>query len=110
MNLPGVRGAAQAEAGDGFTAAGELAAAAGDGAGSEGNTDIPGDLQAGDTVRRPGSARALEAIATGGRDAFYGGEFGDGLLALAVKLGVGYAGLPNPLKRLAALAGGRSDG
>ena len=32
------------------------------------------------------------------------------LLSLAVKLGVDYAGLPNPLKRLAALTGGRPDG
>ena len=31
------------------------------------------------------------------------------LLSLAVKLGVDYAGWPNPLKRLAALAGGRRD-
>ena len=31
----------------------------------------------------PGSARALEAIATGERDGFYGGEFGEGLLGLA---------------------------
>ncbi|MBI4883188.1 MAG: gamma-glutamyltransferase [Actinobacteria bacterium] len=36
----------------------------------------------GDRVRRPGVARALRAIADGGRDAFYGGEFGDGLLEL----------------------------
>ena len=83
MNLPQVLGAAHAYAADGFAASGELAAAAGDVAGSDGNTDIPGDLLAGDSVRRPGSARALEAIAGGGRDAFYGGEFGDGLLALA---------------------------
>ena len=33
-------------------------------------------------VRRPGVARTLRAIAAGGRDAFYGGEFGDGLRAL----------------------------
>ena len=32
------------------------------------------------------------------------------LLSLAVKLGVDYAGWPNPLKRLAALTGGRWDG
>ena len=83
MNLPEVFGAAHAYAADGFAASGELAAAAGDVAGSDGNTDIPGDLRAGDVVRRPGSARALEAVATGGRDAFYGGEFGDGLLGLA---------------------------
>lgn len=36
----------------------------------------------GKRVRRPGAARALRAIAEGGRDAYYGGEFGDGLLAL----------------------------
>ncbi|MEQ8437565.1 MAG: gamma-glutamyltransferase [Ilumatobacter fluminis] len=33
-------------------------------------------------VRRPGAARALRAIVEHGRDGFYGGEFGDGLLAL----------------------------
>ena len=32
------------------------------------------------------------------------------LLSLAVKLGIDYGGLPNPLKRLTALAGGRRDG
>lgn len=34
-------------------------------------------------VRRPGVARTLRAIAAGGRDAFYNGEFGTGLLGLA---------------------------
>ncbi len=34
-------------------------------------------------VRRPGVARSLRAIAAGGRDAYYGGEFGSGLVALA---------------------------
>lgn len=38
--------------------------------------------RAGATVVRPGVARALRAIASGGRDAFYGGEFGGGLLQL----------------------------
>jgi gamma-glutamyltranspeptidase/glutathione hydrolase len=33
-------------------------------------------------VRRPGVARALRAVAEGGRDGFYRGEFGAGLLAL----------------------------
>jgi gamma-glutamyltranspeptidase/glutathione hydrolase len=33
-------------------------------------------------VRRPGIARTLRAVAADGREAFYGGEFGDGLLAL----------------------------
>ncbi len=32
------------------------------------------------------------------------------LLAFAVKLGVDYGGMPNPLKRLAALTGGKPDG
>src|SRR5437764_1405752 len=39
-------------------------------------------VHAGAIVRRPGVARTLEAIADGGREAFYGGEFGRGLLAL----------------------------
>ena len=82
MSLPEVLSAAHACAADGFAASADLAAAAGDVAISAGNTDIPGDLRAGDMVRRPGSARALEAIATGGRDVFYGGEFGEGLLEL----------------------------
>ncbi|MDE0653341.1 MAG: gamma-glutamyltransferase [bacterium] len=83
VNLPEVLGAAHAYAADGFAASADLADAAPDVATSAGNTDIPGDLRAGDTVRRPGSARALEAVAAGGREAFYGGEFGEGLLGLA---------------------------
>ena len=39
-------------------------------------------LRAGDLVRRPGVARALRAVAKDGRDGFYLGEFGQGLLAL----------------------------
>lgn len=39
-------------------------------------------LSAGQVVRRPGVARALEAVAAEGRDGFYGGAFGRGLLAL----------------------------
>ena len=83
VNLPEVLGAAHTLAADGFAASADLAAAAVDVAGVAGNTDIPGDLRAGATVRRPGSARALEALTTGGRDAFYGGEFGEALLGLA---------------------------
>ena len=41
-----------------------------------------GPLQAGQTVRLPGIARTLRAIAARGRDGFYQGEFGQGLLAL----------------------------
>lgn len=40
----------------------------------------------GATVRRPGVARALRALAVSGRNAFYLGEFGDGLRALGAGL------------------------
>jgi gamma-glutamyltranspeptidase/glutathione hydrolase len=43
---------------------------------------VPGGVRTGTVIRRPGVARALAAIATGGRDAFYGGEFGERLVAL----------------------------
>jgi gamma-glutamyltranspeptidase/glutathione hydrolase len=49
-----------------------------------GDYRVPGGLHPGTIVRRPGMARALAAIAVGGRDSFYGGEFGAGLLALGV--------------------------
>jgi gamma-glutamyltranspeptidase/glutathione hydrolase len=39
-------------------------------------------LQQGDRVRLPGVARALEAVASDGRDGFYRGEFGQALLRL----------------------------
>jgi gamma-glutamyltranspeptidase/glutathione hydrolase len=39
-----------------------------------------GRLAPGTLVRRPGVAAALEALAAGGRDAFYLGPFGEGLL------------------------------
>lgn len=39
-----------------------------------------GPPAAGDRVRLPGVARTLRAVAQGGRDAFYGGEFGRALL------------------------------
>ncbi len=41
-----------------------------------------GPLRVGQRVRVPGLARTLRAVARGGRDAFYGGEFGRGLLEL----------------------------
>jgi gamma-glutamyltranspeptidase / glutathione hydrolase len=48
--------------------------------------DVPGaplaNLQRGERLRRPGVARALEAIIRDGRDGFYLGEFGRGLLEL----------------------------
>jgi gamma-glutamyltranspeptidase/glutathione hydrolase len=41
-----------------------------------------GRAGAGQVLRRPDLARTLEAVADGGRDAFYGGEFGQALLAM----------------------------
>ena len=41
-----------------------------------------GGLVPGDLIRRPGVARTLEAVGAEGRDAFYLGEFGAGLLEL----------------------------
>jgi gamma-glutamyltranspeptidase/glutathione hydrolase len=48
-------------------------------AGLAGGDDYAGTSS---TMRRPAVADALEAVGTDGRDAFYGGAFGDGLLAL----------------------------
>ena len=67
---------------DGFAASPLLAERSGEVAGLEGNTDIPAGLRAGAVVRRPGTARAFRAIIEQGRDGYYGGEFGEGLLAL----------------------------
>jgi gamma-glutamyltranspeptidase/glutathione hydrolase len=70
---------------DGFPASAMLAASvsvlpdvpgAGDLRGSTGKR------KTGETIRRPGVARALEAIVADGRAGFYKGEFGKGLLAL----------------------------
>ena len=75
----------------------------------------------GQRVVRPGAARALQAIAGQGRDGFYGGEFGEGLLALGqgeytpddlarplaewvAPLGAARVG-PRPLDRPAPVAG-----
>lgn len=43
-----------------------------------------GGLRAGAWIRRPGMARVLRDVAERGRLGFYGGEFGEGLLALGV--------------------------
>lgn len=51
----------------------------------------------GDQLRRPGPARMLRAIAAGGRDGFYGGEFGERLL----EVGAGEY-LPEDLARSSA--------
>jgi gamma-glutamyltranspeptidase/glutathione hydrolase len=69
-------------AAEGFTASATLVRSAARIMGMPGAQDYQGLARAGTIVRRPGVARALEAIASGGRDAFYLGEFGDGLLEL----------------------------
>jgi gamma-glutamyltranspeptidase / glutathione hydrolase len=73
---------AHAYAADGFPASPTLARAAATVAQRPGGEAFAAATHAGAIVRRPGVARALEAIGDGGRDAFYGGEFGRGLLAL----------------------------
>jgi len=45
------------------------------------HNELPVAPDVGQLVTRPGSARALRAIAARGRAGFYGGEFGEGLLA-----------------------------
>lgn len=47
-----------------------------------GGGDFAGVSKAGDIMRRPGVARMLAAIAASGRDGFYLGEFGQGLVEL----------------------------
>ena len=61
-------------------------------AGSAKRLDLSGQAQlhelwsqatrSGAVIRRPGVARALRVVAEAGRDGFYGGEFGEGLLRL----------------------------
>ncbi|HLI01161.1 MAG TPA: gamma-glutamyltransferase, partial [Acidimicrobiales bacterium] len=48
---------------------------------------VAGGVRPGTVIRRPGVARALEAIASGGREAFYQGEFGEGLLSVGRSVG-----------------------
>jgi len=71
-------------AGDGFPASQTLARAAASVATRPGGEAYAAATHPGAIVRRPGVARTLEAIADGGRDAFYRGEFGRGLLALGL--------------------------
>lgn len=80
LPLDDVFAAAVALAEDGFAAGPQLAGSAPEMEGIAHN-ELPAGLQVGQRVTRPGSARALRAIAASGRDGYYGGEFGDGLLA-----------------------------
>ncbi|MHB8451043.1 MAG: gamma-glutamyltransferase family protein [Mycobacteriales bacterium] len=66
----------------GFPASPLLAAVAATVAALPGGADFAAATRPGALVRRPGVARALAAIATEGRDGFYLGEFGTGLLQL----------------------------
>lgn len=78
---------ARAYAADGFPASIGLAAAYPaiaplPGAGDYRQAAAGDGLRPGTRVRRPGVARALSAVAREGRDGFYRGAFGDGLLEL----------------------------
>ncbi|MGO9196132.1 MAG: gamma-glutamyltransferase family protein [Acidimicrobiales bacterium] len=69
-------------AADGFPASPMLAGAARIVADLPGGAAFKAATHPGAVVHRPGVARALAAVAHGGREAFYGGEFGEGLLRL----------------------------
>ena len=82
--LADVLAPAVAYASDGFPASPLLARAAPLVHGVIGSDDYPtdGSLRAGDRIRRPKVAAVLATVATGDRDAFYGGAFGEGLIQL----------------------------
>lgn len=67
---------------DGFPASPLLAAVSFVVADLPGGADFRCISQAGQKVSRPGVARSLRAVVADGREGFYGGEFGEGLLAL----------------------------
>ena len=81
LDLAEIFAAAIGFADEGFAVAPLLARAAPLVAGIPHN-EIPPAPRAGEIVTRPGSARALRAIAAEGREGFYNGEFGEGLLAV----------------------------
>jgi gamma-glutamyltranspeptidase / glutathione hydrolase len=82
LDLEVVLAAARKHAASGFAASQALAQAAPLLAGVAHADDFTanGPLIPGHIVRRPGVARALQAIARGGRRGFYEGEFGEALL------------------------------
>jgi gamma-glutamyltranspeptidase / glutathione hydrolase len=85
LPLADVLAPARGYAADGFPASPLLAWVASSVAELPGGADFASVRRPGDVVRRPGVARTLDAIVAHGRDGFYGGEFGDGL----VRLGAG---------------------
>jgi len=82
LPLSEVLEAATAYAAHGFPASLLLAAAAQSVKMLPGGEDFLAATHPGAIVRRPGVARALRAVAAQGREGFYGGEFGEGLLRL----------------------------
>jgi gamma-glutamyltranspeptidase / glutathione hydrolase len=82
LSLGDVLAPARDYAARGFPAAPFLAAVAPNVAGLPGGEAFRAATHPGAVVRRPGVARALDAIVDSGRDGFYGGEFGKGLLEL----------------------------
>ncbi len=85
LDLATIFGPAIGLAADGFPASPLLIASLGilDEAAQEAFTELREQAtERGARVRRPGVALSLQAIVTGGRDAFYGGAFGEGLIAL----------------------------
>ncbi len=76
LPLPELLAPAIGHARNGFPAAPLLAP------GATAMPDVSEPISAGDLVRRAGVARALEAIVKDGRDGFYLGEFGAGLIEL----------------------------
>lgn len=86
--LADVLAPAIAYAADGFPAGPTLAARIPEIDGIEGAADLwgSGPVRPGTLLRRPGVARALAAVASGDRAAFYRGAFGDGLRRLGAGL------------------------
>jgi len=84
LRLSEVLEAARGYAEQGFPASATLAASVPDIAGLSEAADFTalGPLRPGAMVARPGVARALADIVDHGRDGFYRGEFGEGLLSL----------------------------
>jgi gamma-glutamyltranspeptidase / glutathione hydrolase len=82
LPLRDVLAPARGYAAGGFPASPLLARVASSVADLPGGQDFATAHRPGNVVRRPGVARALDAVASDGRDGFYGGEFGGGLLAL----------------------------